>query len=63
MWMSLSEMHGRLDISTLEISMITLDHEVGRCEESNFDAQATDNHNVARPSVVCACVLGFRFQG
>jgi hypothetical protein len=53
MWMSSSEMHGQLDISTLEISMNTLDREVGRCKESNFNAQAVDNHNVARPSVVC----------
>jgi hypothetical protein len=53
MWMSSSEMHGRLDISTLEISMNTLDCEVGQCKESNFDAQATDNHNVAQPSVMC----------
>jgi hypothetical protein len=46
-------MHGQLDISMLEISMNTLDHEVGWCKESNFNAQATDNHNVAWPSVVC----------
>ncbi len=51
--MSSSEMLRRLDISTLEISMNTLDCEVGRCKESNFDAQAADNHNVAQPSVVC----------
>jgi hypothetical protein len=53
MWMSLSEMHGRLDISKVEISINTLDREVGWYKESNFDAQATNNHNVARPSVVC----------
>jgi hypothetical protein len=36
MWMSSSEMHGQLDISTLEISMNTLDCEVGRCKERNL---------------------------
>jgi hypothetical protein len=53
MWRLLSEMHGQLDTSTLEISMNTLDYEVGRCKESNFDVQAADNHNVAWPSLVC----------
>ncbi len=51
--MSSSEMHGQLDLSMLEISMNTLDRKVGRCKESNFNVQAVDNHNVARPSVVC----------
>jgi hypothetical protein len=53
MWMLSSEMHKQMDISTLEISMNTLDCYVGRCKESNFRAQAVDNHNVAWPSVVC----------
>ncbi len=63
MWMLSSEMHGQFDISMLEISMNTLDHEVGRCKESNFDTQAVDNNNVARPSVVCkADQDGYQFH-